>query len=212
MDAPRFQSAFQIPQVDDIIRIDCHRCIPGMVDRQIHRRTQRPGDAVLIQAGLQQDIACFSIPHNHPASCIPGDDPLAIRGESRRDTGAAEMGNAVKMLQKQELIKVSDAATVIRKPDGKVKVKQANNLVGAGALGGAFWGMLIGLLFLAPWLGMAFGALGGAIGGKFADVGVDDRALVAVERLVERVVGVAMGAAVAQLRRPGGQRAAAQLL
>ena len=30
-----------------------------------------------------------------------------------------------------------------------MKVKQAVNLVGAGALGGAFWGMLIGLLFFA---------------------------------------------------------------
>jgi uncharacterized membrane protein len=90
------------------------------------------------------------------------------------DTGAAEMGSAVKLLQKQELIKVSDAATVVRKPDGKVKVKQANNLVGAGALGGAFWGMFIGLLFWAPWLGLAIGAVTGAISGKFSDYGIDD--------------------------------------
>jgi uncharacterized membrane protein len=90
------------------------------------------------------------------------------------DTGAAEMGSAVKLLQKQELIKVSDAATVVRKPDGKVKVKQANNLVGAGALGGAFWGMFIGLLFWAPWLGLAIGAVTGAISGKLSDYGIDD--------------------------------------
>jgi uncharacterized membrane protein len=89
-------------------------------------------------------------------------------------TGAAEMGKAVQSLQKQNLIELEDAATVVRKDDGKPKVKQAQSLVGAGALGGAFWGLLIGLLFFAPWLGLAAGALGGAIGGKLTDVGIDD--------------------------------------
>ena len=89
-------------------------------------------------------------------------------------TGAQQMLDTVAQLQKQELIKLADAATVVRKDDGKAKVKQANNLVGAGALGGAFWGMLIGLLFLAPWLGLAIGAITGAIAGKASDVGIDD--------------------------------------
>ena len=57
---------------------------------------------------------------------------------------------------------------------GKVKVKQAVSLVGAGALGGSFWGLLIGLLFFAPWLGLAIGAVTGAIAGGMTDVGVDD--------------------------------------
>jgi len=90
------------------------------------------------------------------------------------ETGAQEMGEEVKLLQKQELMKLEDAAYVVRKPDGKVKVKQANSLVGAGALGGAFWGLLIGILFFMPWLGLAIGALSGAIGGALADVGIDD--------------------------------------
>jgi len=81
-----------------------------------------------------------------------------------------EMGR----LQKQELIKLDDAAVVVRRANGKVKVKQATSLVGAGAMGGAFWGMLIGLLFFAPWLGLALGAGAGALSGKFADVGIDD--------------------------------------
>ena len=57
---------------------------------------------------------------------------------------------------------------------GKPKVKQAVNLVGKGALGGAFWGMLIGFLFMVPWLGAAFGAATGALGGKAQDFGIDD--------------------------------------
>ena len=100
-------------------------------------------------------------------------------------TGAQEMGDEVKRLQKQELIKLEDAAFVTRKEDGKVKVKQAVSLVGAGALGGAFWGMLIGLLFFMPWLGLAIGAVTGAISGKLSDYGIDDNFIKEVGEKVE---------------------------
>jgi uncharacterized membrane protein len=78
-------------------------------------------------------------------------------------------------LQREHMITLQDAAVVKRGLDGKVKVKQATSLVGAGALGGSFWGMLIGLLFFAPWLGLALGAVTGALAGKFTDIGVDDK-------------------------------------
>jgi uncharacterized membrane protein len=100
-------------------------------------------------------------------------------------TGAEEMGETVKSLQKQELIKLADAAYVVRKPDGKAKVKQAQSLVGAGALGGAFWGMLIGLLFFMPWLGLAIGAVTGALAGKFSDIGIDDNFIKEVGNTIE---------------------------
>lgn len=87
---------------------------------------------------------------------------------------ANDMESALGELQKRELIKLDDAAVVIRKMDGKVKVKQSRSLVGAGALGGAFWGLLIGLLFLAPWAGLAIGAATGGLMGKFTDIGIDD--------------------------------------
>jgi uncharacterized membrane protein len=88
--------------------------------------------------------------------------------------GAGRMIADMESLQKQHLVSVSDAAIVVRKPDGKIKIKQANSLVGTGALGGAFWGMLIGLLFFMPWLGMAVGAVTGALAGKITDYGIDD--------------------------------------
>lgn len=100
-------------------------------------------------------------------------------------TGAEEMRNALGKMQKEHLIELEDAAVVVRKEDGKTKVKQATSLVGAGALGGAFWGMLIGLLFFMPWLGLAAGALGGAIGGKFTDIGVDDKFIKEVGSTIE---------------------------
>ncbi|WP_350356164.1 DUF1269 domain-containing protein [Halorarius halobius] len=89
-------------------------------------------------------------------------------------TGAEEMRERMYEFQKRELITLEDAAVVVRKENGKTKVKQAHSLVGSGALGGAFWGMLIGLLFFAPWLGLIAGAAGGAIAGKLGDIGIDD--------------------------------------
>jgi len=103
----------------------------------------------------------------------------------KTETGAEEMRNALGQMQKEHLIELEDAAVVVRKQDGKAKVKQATSLVGAGALGGAFWGMLIGLLFFMPWLGLAAGALGGAIGGKFTDIGVDDKFIKEVGATIE---------------------------
>ena len=50
------------------------------------------------------------------------------------ETGAAEMRDALVELQKQGLVTLDDAAVVVRRPDGKAKVKQAVNLVGSGAL------------------------------------------------------------------------------
>jgi uncharacterized membrane protein len=91
------------------------------------------------------------------------------------ENGAFALRDKLISLQKQHIVALEDAAVVIRKQDGKVKVKQVNSLTSAGALGGAFWGMLIGLLFWAPWLGLAIGAVTGAIAGKYTDVGIDDK-------------------------------------
>jgi uncharacterized membrane protein len=95
---------------------------------------------------------------------------LAFKNEG----GAAEFSSEIERMQKMNILKLEDAAIVTRNAEGKVKVKQANNLVGAGAFGGAFWGMLIGLLFWMPWLGLAVGAISGALAAKFTDIGIDD--------------------------------------
>ncbi|RMI09455.1 DUF1269 domain-containing protein [Cellulomonas triticagri] len=89
--------------------------------------------------------------------------------------GADRAEGALQALQKQQLIQVHDAATVSWEPGRtKPKTRQANNLAGAGALGGTFWGLLFGLLFFIPLLGAAIGAAAGALGGALADVGIDD--------------------------------------
>ena len=89
--------------------------------------------------------------------------------------GAEKAVGTLADLQKQDLIKVHDAA-VVEWASGKKKPKtrQLNDLAGAGALGGAFWGLLFGLLFFVPLLGMAVGAAMGALSGSLTDVGIDD--------------------------------------
>jgi uncharacterized membrane protein len=77
-------------------------------------------------------------------------------------------------MQKQNLIDLEDSVVVTRDAKGKIKLDQATNLTAAGAVGGGFWGLLIGLLFLNPLLGAAVGATAGAIKGRFADIGVND--------------------------------------
>jgi len=99
--------------------------------------------------------------------------------------GAFQLRDKLISLQKQHIVTLEDAAVVVRKDDGKVKVKQVASLTGAGALGGAFWGMLIGLLFWMPWLGLAIGAVTGALAGKFSDIGVDDAFIKEVGNTIE---------------------------
>ena len=89
--------------------------------------------------------------------------------------GAEEAAQTLERLQKEELIKVHDAAVVFWDEGAKKpKTRQLNNLAGIGALGGAFWGMLFGLIFFVPLLGMAIGAGMGALTGSMTDVGIDD--------------------------------------
>ena len=78
---------------------------------------------------------------------------------------------------KEHLVQLEDAVVVEHSADGKIKLHQAMSLTGAGAAGGALWGGLIGLLFLAPLVGMAIGAASGAAAGKLSDTGVDDNFL-----------------------------------
>ena len=88
---------------------------------------------------------------------------------------AFEMRGALAKMQAQYLIEMEDAVVVTRNETGAVQLHQAVNLTAAGAASGAFWGSLIGLLFLNPLLGAAVGAGSGALSGKLADIGINDR-------------------------------------
>ena len=88
---------------------------------------------------------------------------------------AFEMRAALAKLQKEYLIEMEDVVVVTKDDSGKVKLHQATNLTAMGAVGGGFWGMLIGMIFLNPLLGAAVGAGAGALSGRFTDLGIDDK-------------------------------------
>lgn len=79
----------------------------------------------------------------------------------------------LKKLEREYLIDLEDAAIVVRNKQGKVKIKQTQELVASGALSGGFWGLLFGVIFLHPMLAL-FGAAVGALSGALTDVGIDD--------------------------------------
>jgi uncharacterized membrane protein len=87
---------------------------------------------------------------------------------------AFEMRAELAKLQKEYLIDMEDVVVVTKDDAGKVKLHQAVSLTAMGAVGGGFWGMLIGMLFLNPLLGAAVGAGAGALSGKLTDIGVND--------------------------------------
>jgi len=87
---------------------------------------------------------------------------------------AFEMRAALSKMQKEYLIEMEDVVVVTKDEKDKVKLHQAVNLTAAGAAGGGFWGMLIGMIFLNPLLGAAMGAGAGALSGKLRDIGISN--------------------------------------
>lgn len=88
---------------------------------------------------------------------------------------AFQMRAELAKLQKEYLIDMEDIVVVTKDDQGRIKLHHATSLTATGAVGGAFWGMLIGLLFLNPLLGVALGAGAGALAGKFSDLGISDK-------------------------------------
>jgi uncharacterized membrane protein len=71
-------------------------------------------------------------------------------------------------------VDVADAVVARADENGNIKLNQMVNLWTMGASGGAFWGLLIGFLFMNPLLGLAVGAGAGALGGALSDYGIND--------------------------------------
>jgi uncharacterized membrane protein len=77
-------------------------------------------------------------------------------------------------LQSEYLIDLEDAVVAVKRADGKVLLHQSHSLPTAGAVGGGFWGLLIGTLFMNPLLGVMAGAAAGAAAGALSDIGIND--------------------------------------
>lgn len=85
-----------------------------------------------------------------------------------------ELRTQLVKMQQEYLIELADAVVVTRPTAENVQLHQAVNLTATGAIGGGFWGTLVGLLFLNPLLGAAVGAGAGALAGKLSDIGIND--------------------------------------
>ncbi|WP_028584871.1 DUF1269 domain-containing protein [Desulfogranum mediterraneum] len=99
---------------------------------------------------------------------------LVVIGFDDEHTAFAMRAELIK-LQKDYLLEMEDVVVVTKGADDKVKLHQAVNLTAAGAAGGTFWGLLLGMLFLNPLAGAAVGAGAGALSGKYTDIGINDQ-------------------------------------
>jgi uncharacterized membrane protein len=106
---------------------------------------------------------------------------LAFSGEDGADQGRKKLVE----LNDEYMLDLADAVEVVRTTDGKIKIKNINNLTGAGAMNGAFWGFLFGLLFFMPLFGVVVGAVSGAIAGHFTNYGISRDFLKQIEESVK---------------------------
>lgn len=88
-------------------------------------------------------------------------------------------------LQSRRAITVHDAVVVSWPADKKQpRTHQLASTTGTATAGGAFWGLLLGVIFFVPLIGMAFGAAMGALSGSLTDFGIDDDFVRAVRERV----------------------------
>jgi uncharacterized membrane protein len=81
-------------------------------------------------------------------------------------------------MQHKHLVDLEEAAVLIHKKDGKVKLHHVTHFTVPVALGGGFVGCLIGLMVLNPalaFLGLMTGAGLGAVIGSLKEVGIEEK-------------------------------------
>ena len=88
---------------------------------------------------------------------------------------AEEVRQKLLAMQKEFLIELGDAVIAVKDSKGQIKLNQLLNTTAAGAVTGAFWGSLIGLIFLMPLAGAALGAASGTLSGYLTDIGINDK-------------------------------------
>jgi len=100
------------------------------------------------------------------------------------DTGS-NVKNRLIELNNQFLLKLDQVVEVVRKPDGEIKIKEEPRLTGVGAVSGAFWGLLMGLIFLVPVAGFIIGSVSGAVAGHFAKYGISKEYMKEIDAAIQ---------------------------
>jgi uncharacterized membrane protein len=96
---------------------------------------------------------------------------LIVIGYPDEATAKQVLDKALAM-ETEYLIDLQDAAVVVRDEKGKLHVTTTDHLTEMGALGGVFWGAIVGMIFLVPLFGAALGGLYGAVFGFLGDLGI----------------------------------------
>lgn len=109
-------------------------------------------------------------------------DLLAIAFPSEQQ--AEEARKTFFTLQKGYIVELGDAVVAVKTPDGSIKLNQLFSATAVGTASGAFWGALIGLIFLMPIPGAVLGAASGAVAGSLTDFGINDQFMKDVAKAV----------------------------
>lgn len=88
-------------------------------------------------------------------------------------------------MQRDLIVDIAGIAVVRIDADGKQHVDTPVKVVGQSATSGALWGMLLGLLFLAPGLGFLVGGAWGALVGRLGKAGINKGFQARVSGLLE---------------------------
>lgn len=105
---------------------------------------------------------------------------LAYDKEETAGQAAQVLGD----LEKGQLAGLEDVVIVVRSADGKPTMKQLKRHAGEKALGGTFWGFLIGIIFFVPVVGAIVGAVAG-LAWAFRDTGIPDDFIKDVQQNVQ---------------------------
>lgn len=90
-------------------------------------------------------------------------------------SGAEQALDRVQALVRRGLATVDDGALVTWPTmRSRPKTHELGSLTGPGALCGGFWGMLVGLILVAPLAGREVGAAAGALLGALSGFGIDE--------------------------------------
>jgi len=109
-------------------------------------------------------------------------DLIVIGYEDSRT--ARQAYEQVQRLQKDFVVDLRGLAIVDVDADGKTHVDTPKRIIGASAVSGALFGLLLGLLFFVPGMVLLGGAVG-ALMGKFNQSGIDAQFRDRVAHLVE---------------------------
>ena len=87
-------------------------------------------------------------------------------------TEAARLKTEVQQLQAEGLLKLEEAAVVVRDAEGKVSCDTGSHILGVSVAWGSLWGILLGSIFMIPIPAVAVGAAAGALTGYVTKVGL----------------------------------------